>query len=357
MSSLPNELLLLVVPKIETEADLYSIAQTNRLLYKAAISHLYQRNVASSQGSALLYAVQKGILSTARRAIQAGANVNMKTPPPDNRPLLSIAAENGHLGLVQLLLNASADVNAIDGKRRSPLLLAADFGHAQIVELLLDHGADPNHMDCYQSTALYFSSISGHAAVVNILLAHDKIDVNVYDREGETPISAAARECHIEIVEALLAHSANPGLRHLKSQIAIHSAVMREQIKLLRLLVNRDDVDPNAWYQGQTPLQLAVHKGRDDLVEILLTDPRVNPDLSVSPTGQTPLLHAAMLNNSRIVRLLLDAGANPRIMDRMWLSAAMLLNAPSAEARINLIQEHALSGSEGRRSLYSLLHP
>ncbi|PWY93563.1 hypothetical protein BO94DRAFT_582944 [Aspergillus sclerotioniger CBS 115572] len=45
-------------------------------------------------------------------------------------------------------------------------------------------------------------------------------------------------------------------------------------------------------------------------------------------------------NNARMIRILLDANAIPHIMDRSWLSAEMVLEAPSAEARAVLIRRH-----------------
>ena len=57
-------------------------------------------------------------------------------------------------------------------------------------------------------------------------------------------------------------------------------------------------------------------------------------------SGRTPLLDALIMNNDKIVALLLAAGANTKIADRMWLSPAMLLEAPSVEARYKLVQQH-----------------
>lgn len=58
-------------------------------------------------------------------------------------------------------------------------------------------------------------------------------------------------------------------------------------------------------------------------------------------SGRTPLLDALIMNNDKIVALLLAAGANTKIADRMWLSPAMLLEAPSVEARYKLVQQHS----------------
>ncbi|RAH86275.1 hypothetical protein BO86DRAFT_395713 [Aspergillus japonicus CBS 114.51] len=54
----------------------------------------------------------------------------------------------------------------------------------------------------------------------------------------------------------------------------------------------------------------------------------------------TSLMQAIMKNNERMMQLLRDAGANPRIMTRLWATPAMFLEAPTREARQELIDKH-----------------
>ena len=54
---------------------------------------------------------------------------------------LHVAAQNGHVGTVELLLNEGADFNLrFDGQ--TPLYLAARSGHTPVVRLLIGKGAD-----------------------------------------------------------------------------------------------------------------------------------------------------------------------------------------------------------------------
>ncbi|KLJ11737.1 hypothetical protein EMPG_09648 [Blastomyces silverae] len=59
---------------------------------------------------------------------------------------LALAAKNGHVEVVRLLLNHSAQVDAVSSQNRTPLWIVTTQGHgphrAEIVELLLRRGAN-----------------------------------------------------------------------------------------------------------------------------------------------------------------------------------------------------------------------
>ena len=56
-----------------------------------------------------------------------------------------MAARQGHLEAVQLLLDAGAPINQVSaGDKSSPLLVAIINGHFDLAKYLLDKGADPN---------------------------------------------------------------------------------------------------------------------------------------------------------------------------------------------------------------------
>jgi ankyrin repeat protein len=62
--------------------------------------------------------------------------------PSDLNQQLLLAAENGHLEDVRMLLDSGADKDARSGFKETPLHKAAGNGHSGVVQELLNRGAD-----------------------------------------------------------------------------------------------------------------------------------------------------------------------------------------------------------------------
>ena len=147
-------------------------------------------------------------------------------------------------------------------------------------------------------------------------------DVNGWDENDKKPLDIAIQLKNTEIVELLRAHGAMSSLP--KPTISLHEAAEKgkiEQIK--RSLYWKWAI--NAWdsrssYNTNTPLHLAVQKGQNDVVELLLSN-GANPDgwrQTINEFDEEkwdkcevpPLHYAVQSNQETIIELLLDNGAN-----------------------------------------------
>jgi len=123
---------------------------------------------------------------------------------------LSLAAEKGHEGVVQLLL-MQKDVDPIkpDNGQKTPLTYAAIHGHEKVVEILLERQeVGPDKPDNYGKTPLSFAAWGGHEGVVKILLEREEVNPNRPDNDGHTPLMIASLYNHQKVIAQLQFHEA-----------------------------------------------------------------------------------------------------------------------------------------------------
>ncbi len=162
----------------------------------------------------------------------------------DTRPLIIIAAVNGHADIIDVLLTAHGDPDLRDEAGRTALYWAASQGFSSSVDVLLAHDADPNLKNSVGKTALMAAAQSGYIKVVDLLLQYH-VDINAIeddersDDENSTRMSAlsyAARGGHIRIVRMLLTHGADIFLKNSNGETAIDIARKNGFGEIIKLL-------------------------------------------------------------------------------------------------------------------------
>ena len=96
---------------------------------------------------------------------------------------------------VQQHLSQGVSVDAVDVEGRTALFFAAANGHLEIVELLLEKEADPDIANAQGNTALHWACARGESGTVAWLSTEAGSDPNAVNSEGATPLHAAA--CHV----------------------------------------------------------------------------------------------------------------------------------------------------------------
>jgi hypothetical protein len=96
-------------------------------------------NTTTNANIKLFSAIQTKDATALKLALDGGDDKNAKTN--DGTPALSLCVQSDQLTLVQLLLAAGADVDALDALGVSPLTHARNRGLTDIVNLLLNFGA------------------------------------------------------------------------------------------------------------------------------------------------------------------------------------------------------------------------
>ena len=292
----------------------------------------------------------------------------VNAPNGQSGTLLCVAAQKGQLRVAQFLLEHGADV-----QRGYPLAQAAGNGHKAMVELLLKNGAPVNAAEGDSQTALHRAAARGYLSVTETLLAA-KADVNAQAENGRTPLTLAVENSVVPVAAVLLAHGADPnivcrtrkdwGTDRKTTGAPLHLAVARgDEAMVALLLTNRADLtsrSPSPF--GESALDIAATLGKPGIVRQLIA---AGADVNAASTAQadkTPL-HLATLGGFReIVALLLEHGANPNVTANYsgngvtpLMGAAALGNSEIAALLLQHKADPNLADSNGNTALLNAM--
>ncbi len=336
---------------------------------KAAVLTMLQKkvnvNAPEADGTtALHWAVQQNDVDLAARLIQAGANVKVKNDYGSTP--MSEASIIGNPAMIEKLLKAGADVNSPNADGQTALMVVARSGKVEAARVLLSHGADINAREHWrEQTALIWASAENQPAMVKELIAHGadvnarsqvndwQIQVTAEPRAiyrpagGLTALLYAARENCLGCVKSLAEGGADLNLTDPEGCTPLLMALLNGNFDIGAYLIQKGaNVNKWDWY-GQTALYAAVdlntvpHGGRPDRPSLdettglqiikMLLDAGANPNAqlklaqpyrAVGPDrgadgmitiGTTPLLRAAKAFDAAAIGLLLEKGALPNL--------------------------------------------
>ncbi|CAM9674474.1 unnamed protein product, partial [Hapterophycus canaliculatus] len=191
-------------------------------------------------------------------------------PPPGSLgpSALGSAVFLGFPESVRCLIKGGADPNYViqtthaGGGGDRCLHVLTDDTPAEIVRMLLDAKADVHAVNARGRTALHLISASGNTAAVRLLLERGANPAPPCLHDGSTPLHCAAERGHYEIAEMLIRAGAPPGfVKQPNGTTPLHMAAQENNVSVLRLLLREgapvDAVNRN-WC---TPLMTAAAHG------------------------------------------------------------------------------------------------
>ncbi|XP_057372226.2 ankyrin-2-like [Daphnia carinata] len=214
-----------------------------------------------------------------------------------------VSKNDGHLKLVEMVIQNGGDPNATDKFGRSPVhavvILNESFAGLEMLRLLLANGGNVNLQDKEkQFTPVHYvsSSLRGRLSEkMEILLGHGG-DANKQGNDGITPLHLAVANSGIyapQLTRMLLNLKANPNAMDAQKRTPLHEAIgnVNDDIRFdaIQQLVEKG-ANPNARdSNGLTPLHYAVQSRRRDsakVVEFLLEH---EGDMNIADNeGMTP---------------------------------------------------------------------
>lgn len=164
----------------------------------------------------LFFSIQANQIESAKVLIAHKANVNYRIESIKEwddllaPPLLQYATVSSRPQILDLLLCANADVNAIGTLGYTPLHQASNTNNILCLEVLIKHKANINHSECGNSP-LMLAARNGHQDAILTLLNH-KAQIQSPQNPSDHTKSAlysAAKAGDAEIVKMLLSYGAH----------------------------------------------------------------------------------------------------------------------------------------------------
>jgi ankyrin repeat protein len=289
-------------------------------------------------------------------------------------PLL-MAARQGHIEAVQLLLEAGAPINQVSaGDKTSPLLIAVINGHFDLAKYLLDQGADPNISSDNGAAPLYaalnvqwapkalypqprayqqqklthldlMKALVDKGADVNARLRKKvwysgyNFDLSGVDEIGATPFWRAAYAADIDAMKLLVQHGADPHIPSMKPAGRPRTGDGgRETVE------DKSGLPPvPVGGPGVTPLQAAAGVGYGEgfaanshrfapagmLAAVKYLVEEMGADINAADhEGNTALHQAAARGDVEMIRYLVAKGATAKAVNREGQSTADMANGP-----------------------------
>ncbi len=299
---------------------------------------------------------------------QAGADVNARdnngnTPLFGGHTPLFWASEKIPEVIFPALIQAGADVNAKNDKGETPLFWTKN---PAVVSALIQAGADVNARDNAGKTVLQYAKEKKRGDDITKLLkergakeetvtlpgdkksapSNKKKNVpNERDARGRTRLMLAVRKNGSEgEIQSLLRQGADVNARDNDGNTALHhlfTVVGNIDARLNALLVAHPDVNL-ATHKGTTPLMILDvcrdPKERVSRVKKLL-ELHAKVDLKDSEGRTAAMRYVEKDDNAEALKLLLDAGADPKLRNRNGKTLLQLAQQHKRTACVRLLRE------------------
>jgi len=260
--------------------------------------------------TALTYAIASGDRAKQDALLKSGATPEVSGIAGE--PLLCEAVTAGDHDLVRRLLAQGANCQILSSEKRSPLQAAISSEDLDLVDLLLGNGAEPSFTGADVDSPLHIAVSLGNLAIAHQLLAAGA----ELDKQTLLAKSYVLRD---DPLMSLLLHSgADPESTLPGTQERVFDAAVRDGATgaVRTLLAAGAKIGDNLW--------AALLTGQDDLIRLIL-QAGANPR-QPGPNGQDPLDYCLTNERYAAARVLLDGGADPNARfdaNETWLSKSV----------------------------------
>jgi ankyrin repeat domain-containing protein 17 len=218
----------------------------------------------------LMEAAREGHEDVVQLLIEHGANVNTQTEETQETAL-TLACCGGFLEVAQYLVDHGADIEL---GASTPLMEAAQEGHIDIVEYLINKEAKIDAVTNTMDSALTYACANGHTAIAELLMSCGA-NVEHESEGGRTPLMKAVRAGHLETAQYLIAKGADVNRCTSNNDHTVLSlACSGGHLAVVQYLLMKGADSSHILKDNSTMIIEAARGGHTAVVSLLLRQPR-----------------------------------------------------------------------------------
>ncbi|CAH1183646.1 unnamed protein product [Phaedon cochleariae] len=262
--------------------------------------------------SPLHMAAAKGDGEMVRWLLKRGANVKA-IGGRHRQSALHVATRGTRLDVIRILVEAGADINAVDIEERSVLTSAVRQGCDEIVRYLIQKGARVNHEEPGSVTALRLAVWANSLPVAKVLLEGGARIIHSHHL-----VHTAVSNNNLEMVKMLVDSCAMLNTRDDQGYTPLMLSCSRKNISIARyLLAHGADANVTSHIDGKTALHVCVQdvretKSAQQLIELLVG---YGADMNASSYQGNVLFYSIILENRSAAATLVQHGADVNLRD------------------------------------------
>jgi len=267
----------------------------------------YKINYRDGLGDTLLHIALKTNSSLVVNFLFDQSDIDLNAKNILGQTPLHIAAMNGQLDNLKLLISKGANVKDTDRYRNNLLHIAANKNHSEIIKYLLDNSyIDINEKNSFDRMSLFYSKDYN----ITKALIDKGAKLSELPDGGEKLTEIAVGQKNKEFIELLL--NSNPEIR---SKVLVFHRVDEKDLLFAKFLLDKGfDID-----LADDVGRSALHSATKDFAEFLLKN-GANPNIQNHHDGGTALHSAAFFTKVDNIELLLKYGSNPNITNNKGLT-------------------------------------
>ena len=260
-------------------------------------------NKKSASGwTALALAADKGFEESVKELLKHN-NIKVDLYTKRKSTPLILAAANGHTKVVKLLLDARANINAVNRKKHSAVWWAASEEHVEALALLKEQGAD------VKKTIAQAAKYDQVEVLKNLLAVGVKANT-ICNKKGASALQVGARYGNLDVVKLFLKKGIDINAQESGGK---HTALMRASAFGKKLTVKyllKKGADTHLLTtRGWSAFSLASRYGHLDIAKLIYAKGGIDINES-NNKGWTPLMLATRGKHPDIVEYLLKQGAD-----------------------------------------------